>query len=65
MPTQRKMFTIFDPEAMQAEAKQMLKDGTMPSKERLEAALERIRAEYAVKILEARERDQRENSSGR
>jgi hypothetical protein len=62
-PVQRKMSTTFDPAAMQAKAKRMLQDGTMPSEARLEAALERIREEYAAKILEAKERDQRENSA--
>lgn len=56
--------TTFDPNFMQAEAEQMLKDGTMPPEKALEAALERIRAEYGPKILKARELDERENSSG-
>jgi hypothetical protein len=63
MPAQEKKSPTFDPEALQAEAKQMLKAGTMPSKEQLEAALERIRKEYGPKILKAREQDQQENSS--
>ena len=63
MPTHRKKSPPFDPEALQAEAKQMIKNGMMPSKERLEAALERIREEFGPKILKAREQDRRENSS--
>ncbi|UWZ83835.1 hypothetical protein [Occallatibacter riparius] len=50
----------FDPVAMEAEAKRMVREGTMPSREQMEAALERIRREFAPKILKARERDQRE-----
>ena len=55
--------TLFDPAAMEAEAKRMLRDGTMPSREKLEEALERIREEFGPKILKAREQDQMENNS--
>lgn len=50
----------FDPAALEAEAKRMLRNGTMPSPAQLEAALARIREQFGPKTLEARERDRRE-----
>jgi hypothetical protein len=50
----------FDPTAMEALAKQMIQEGTMPSQQEWESALERIRQEFVPKILKARERDRQE-----
>lgn len=52
----------FDPNKMRALAEKMIADGTMPPRDQFLAAIERIRAEYAEKILKAREQDQMENS---
>lgn len=63
IPTRPKLSADFDPKAMQALAEQMIKDGTMPSEQALEASLERLRKEYGPKILAAREKDRQEASS--
>lgn len=39
----------------------MVENGTMPSREQLEAALERIRKKLAARILKAREQARRES----
>ena len=63
MPTQRKKSKLYDSAALEATAKQMVREGTMPSPQQLEAALDRIREKYAAEILQAREQDQMENAS--
>jgi hypothetical protein len=63
MPSRRELSAAFDPKAMQALAEQMIKDGTMPSEQALEAALERVREKYVAKLMEARQQDERETSS--
>jgi hypothetical protein len=52
----------FDPNKIQALAEKMIADGTMPPPDQFLAAIERIRAEYAERILKAREQDEMENS---
>jgi len=52
----------FDLNKMRALAEKMIADGTMPPPAQFLAAIERIKAEYAQKILKAREQDQMENS---